>query len=98
MQTLAEITDPREIDELKGQCMQLRPRSTTRAFQDIFKSRNNDWQQSEEEPTPQPRPMPATESPEPQTTANSQNSSPEFVRQLQQVRDRIDQFQKKNAS
>lgn len=33
---LGEITDPEEIDLLKGQCMQLRPKSTTAAFRDLF--------------------------------------------------------------
>ncbi|MFO0948587.1 MAG: flagellar biosynthetic protein FliO [Planctomycetota bacterium] len=40
MQTLAEITDPKEIDFLKGACMQIRPRSTTQAFRDIFRKGN----------------------------------------------------------
>ncbi|QDU63520.1 Flagellar biosynthesis protein, FliO [Planctomycetes bacterium Pan216] len=36
MQTLTEITDPEEIDVLKGQCMQAQPKSTTKAFRDMF--------------------------------------------------------------
>lgn len=51
MTTLAEITDPTEIDYLKGQCMQARPRSTTRAFRDLFKRSGEVWNEEETPPS-----------------------------------------------
>lgn len=39
MQTLSEIHDPQEIDFIRGQLMQIRPRSTTQAFRDILSGR-----------------------------------------------------------
>lgn len=51
MTTLAEINDPTEIDYLKGQCMQHRPRSTTRAFRDLFKRSGDAWNEEETPPS-----------------------------------------------
>ncbi len=39
MQTLSEIHDPQEIDYLRGELMQIRPKSTTQAFRDVFTGR-----------------------------------------------------------
>ncbi len=39
MQTLSEIHDPQEIDYLRGELMQVRPKSTTQAFRDVFSGR-----------------------------------------------------------
>jgi flagellar biogenesis protein FliO len=60
MQTLADITDPEEIDLLKGQCMQLRPKSTTRAFADLLRGNAKDVAAAETvEPRAPERPAPA---------------------------------------
>ena len=45
MRTLAEITDPVEVDLIKGQCMQVRPNSTTRMFRDMFTRRSGEWRE-----------------------------------------------------
>jgi flagellar biogenesis protein FliO len=39
MQTLSEIHDPQEIDYLRGELMQIRPKSTTQAFRDVLSGR-----------------------------------------------------------
>lgn len=39
MHTLARFEDPGEIDVLKGQCLQVRPRSATHAFRDLFRGK-----------------------------------------------------------
>lgn len=46
MQTLSEITDPQEIDFIRGQCMQVRPRSTTQAFREILGGSKRMWDET----------------------------------------------------
>ena len=59
MQTLAEITDPEEIDFLKGQCMQAHPRSATRAFKDMFTRDRKSFGEVAEQTAPMPASPPA---------------------------------------
>ena len=40
MQNLSEIHDPQEIDFIRGQLMQVRPRSTTQAFRDVLSGKS----------------------------------------------------------
>lgn len=45
--TLAEIVDPEEVDLLRGLCMQVRPRSTTRAFQEALRSKADELESAD---------------------------------------------------
>lgn len=77
MNTLAEITDPQEIEYLKGQCMQVRPNSTTRAFRDLFSRDKSVWNE------------PAEQRSLSQTKGADAPPTGDFARQLNAVRDKI---------
>lgn len=84
MHTLAEITDPEEIDFIKGQCMQVRPNSASKAFRAALheserKARND----------PPPTPM------EQAAVSPTRTTPEELTRQLGQLRERILTFKNK---
>jgi flagellar biogenesis protein FliO len=85
MQTLSEIHDPQEIDYLRGQLMQIRPRSTTQAFKDAFSSRA----QLAEASTPM---TDADEIDRPEGRVAGEGSSRTFVDQLATLRDQISRW------
>jgi flagellar biogenesis protein FliO len=104
MQTLAEIRDPTEIDYIKGQCEAVRPRSTSKAFRDMFRKREEDWSAEEQGAPvtfattgPQPatathRPASSMASPSSSTAATPRSSGVDigdFAKQLDAVRAKI---------
>jgi flagellar biogenesis protein FliO len=86
MRTLSEITDPEEIDFIKGQCMQLRPTSTTKAFRDAFQESERKIRHDE------------SASPTPANGSNLRPTPEELTRQLGQLRERILSFKGKTPS
>lgn len=89
MQTLTEITDPKEIDFLKGACMQVRPRSTTRAFRDLLGKGTASWSENADDQEEVRRSSgPSFAAPvDPDKPSASQVG--DFARQLQSVRERL---------
>ena len=83
MQTLTEITDPEEVDYIKGQCLQLRPNSATKTFQEALRKSSDQMEPPiERTVVPQPESKPTT-TPE------------ELTRQLGHLRERILSFKGK---
>lgn len=81
MNTLSEIHDPQEIDFVRGQCMQVRPRSTTQAFREMFKGNTV----TEDASTPE---KPREGDPPP-------SESGRFVDHLSNLRERITEWKSK---
>jgi flagellar biogenesis protein FliO len=82
MQTLSEIHDPQEIDYLRGQLMQVRPRSTTQAFREAFSGRT----QMAEAQTP------LAEEGASLSGESSEPAGRSFVDQLSTLRDQISRW------
>jgi flagellar biogenesis protein FliO len=85
MQTLSEIHDPQEIDFVRGQLMQVRPRSTTQAFREAFSSRT----QLAEASTPI---SVEEEADREESRAGGDGSNRTFVDQLATLRDQISRW------
>lgn len=78
MSTLAEFADAEEIDLLKGQCQQIRPQSTTRAFADALAAQKTTLGDDSDSAAAPARP--------PRTTNAEKN---DFARQLGLMKERL---------
>lgn len=96
MQTLSEIHDPQEIDFIRGQLMQIRPRSTSEAFRQLMSGKSQLAEAAAEMPEPA---APATQEATAEASdAPAEEPRREFVDHLSSLRDQISRFRSRARS